>query len=466
MEITSLRIKEIQEGFAKKEFCAKDVAESFLKRIEKNKEIGAYLSVFSDKAIEDAKKVDGLMAEKKPLGILSGIPCGIKDNIMVSGQKCTAGSKILENYIAPYNAGVIDKLEKEKSIILGKLNLDEFAIGSSGEYSGFFPIKNPKAKGCVPGGSSAGPAAAVAGDLCVFSLGSDTGGSIRQPAAFCGVVGLKTTYGRVSRHGLIAMASSLDQIGPLTKNVEDAEIVFDAIKGKDNMDATSCPDVKIKTPKKFKIGIVKEAMGEGIDKEIKEGFNKVIEKLSKENIEIEEISLPYMEYGLACYYIIMTAEVSSNLARYDGVKYGERSEADSLIETYFKTRKDFLGKEVKRRIMLGTYCLSAGYYDAYYLRALKVRTVIVNDFKNAFKKVDLLMMPTTPTLPFKFGERTSNPLSMYMADLLTVPANIAGLPAISIPCDNINSLPFGVQFIAPAFHEKNLFAFGKVFEKL
>lgn len=466
MDITGLTIKEIQNGFAKKEFCAKDVAESFLKKIVKeDKEIGSYLSVFSDRAIEDAKKVDELR-EKKSLGMLAGIPCGIKDNIMISGQRCTAGSKVLDNYIAPYNAGVVDRLEKENCVFLGKLNLDEFAIGSSGEYSGFFPIKNPKAEGCVPGGSSAGPAAAVAGNLCTFSLGSDTGGSIRQPAAFCGVVGLKTTYGRVSRHGLIAMASSLDQIGPLARNVEDAEIVFDAIKGKDSMDSTSCEDVEIKTPKKFKIGIVKEAMGEGIDEKIKEGFNNIVKKLGKENIEIQEISLPYMEYGLACYYIIMTAEVSSNLARYDGVKYGKRSSADNLLDTYLKTRKDFLGKEVKRRIMLGTYCLSAGYYDAYYLRALKVRTVIANDFKNAFKKVNLLMMPTTPTLPFKFGERIANPLSMYMADLLTVPANIAGIPAISIPGPEIDGLPFGVQFVAPAFHEKNLFTFGKIFEKI
>ncbi|MDD4352618.1 MAG: amidase, partial [Candidatus Gracilibacteria bacterium] len=249
MDITKLGIKEIQEGYSKKEFCVQDVTQSFLQKIEKeNKEIGAYLSVFSDRALEDAKRVDKLMSEKKPLGQLAGIPCGLKDNILVEGQKCTAGSKVLENYIAPYNSHVTEKLQNEDSIILGKLNLDEFAIGSSGEYSGFYPVKNPKVPGCVPGGSSAGPAAAVAGDLCTFSLGSDTGGSIRQPAAFCGVVGLKTTYGRVSRHGLIAMASSLDQIGPFAKNVEDAEIIFDAIKGKDSMDATSCDDLEIKTP--------------------------------------------------------------------------------------------------------------------------------------------------------------------------------------------------------------------------
>jgi aspartyl-tRNA(Asn)/glutamyl-tRNA(Gln) amidotransferase subunit A len=467
MEITSLSIKEIKDGFKKKEFSAKQVAESFLKRIEKeDKEIGSYLSVFSSEALKEAEKIDKAMAEKRELGILAGIPCGLKDNIMVEGQRCTAGSRILEKYIAPYNASVVGKLQKEQAVILGKLNLDEFAIGSSGEYSGFYPTKNPNALGCVPGGSSAGPAASVAANLCAFSLGSDTGGSIRQPAAFCGVVGLKTTYGHVSRYGLIAMASSLDQIGPITKNVEDAELVFDVIKGKDLMDSTSCDGGEVEGLKKIRIGIVKEAMGEGIDKEIKDGFNDAVSKLSKQGIEIEEVSLPYLEYGLACYYILMTAEVSSNLARYDGVKYGKRAEAPDLMKTYFKTRKEFLGKEVKRRIMLGTYCLSTGYYDAYYLRALKVRTVIADDFKNAFKKVDILMMPTTPTLPFKFGDRTNNPLSMYMADLLTVPANIAGLPAISIPYKKINDLPFGIQFIAPAFHEKDLFSLGKIFEQI
>jgi len=471
MDITELSIKEIKKGFAAKDFSAKDVTEGFLSKIEKeDKKIQAFLDVFGPEAIEKAKKIDEALAQRKELPLLAGIPCALKDNMLVKGHPVTAASKVLQNYIAPYNATVTEKLEKEMAIILGKLNLDEFANGASGEYSGFYPTKNPAALDYVPGGSSSGPAASVAARMCAFSLGSDTGGSIRQPSSFCGVVGLKPTYGAVSRYGLIAMASSLDQIGPIAKTVEDAEIVFGIIKDKDVMDSTSCDPkktIKETDPKKLRIGIVSQAMGEGIDEEVKIAFKQAIEKLGKENIEVREVSLPYMEYSLACYYIIMTAEVASNLARYDGIKYGKRTDqAKDLIDSYFKTRKEFLGKEVKRRIMLGTYCLSAGYYDAFYARAQKVKTIIINDFKNAFKKVDLLMLPTSPILPFKFGEKMADPLSMYMADLLTVPANIAGLPAMSIPCKKINGLPFGIQFMAPAFLEKKIFSFGKFFETL
>ena len=473
MEICNLSIKELHQGLIQKEFSTREVVESFLERIYRlNPELNAYLEVFEKEAIEQAKEVDEAILTSKELPNLAGIPCAIKDNILVEGKRCTAGSKILENYIAAYDATVVKKLKKQKAIILGKTNLDEFAMGSSGEHSAFGATKNPLNLEYVPGGSSSGSACATAAKMCAFALGSDTGGSVRQPASFCGIVGLKPTYGAVSRFGLIAMASSLDQIGPFAKNVEDAEIVFEAIKGRDEKDATSCEYFEEKeiNPKEVRIGIPKECFQEGLQKEVIDGLKEAIEVLEREKIHIEEIDIPSLKYGVACYYIVMPSEVSSNLSRFDGIKYGmsilTKPETQELIDVYFETRGKFFGKEVKRRIMLGTYCLSSGYYDAYYLRAQKVRTKIALDFKEAFKKVDLILTPTSPTLPFKLGERLDDPLAMYMADFLTVPANLAGLPAISLPFKNINNLPFGIQLIAPAFCERRLFNFGKFFEEL
>ncbi|MCD5396114.1 MAG: Asp-tRNA(Asn)/Glu-tRNA(Gln) amidotransferase subunit GatA [Candidatus Pacebacteria bacterium] len=470
MEILNLSIKEIHKGLIEKKFSAKEVVEVFLERIERqNSKLNAFLEVFSKEAKEEAEKIDKAILSGEKISLLGGIPCAIKDNILVKGKRCTAGSKILENYIATYDATVVKKLKKEGAIILGKTNMDEFAMGSSGEHSAFGETKNPNNLEYVPGGSSSGSAAAVSAKMCVFALGSDTGGSVRQPASFCGIVGLKPTYGAVSRFGLIAMASSLDQIGLFARNVEDTEIVFLAIKGKDKRDATSWEKEEEKEipPTKMRIGIPRECFGQGIQKEVIEGFKEAVFLLEKEKIQIEEIEIPSLQYGVACYYIVMPSEVSSNLARYDGIKYGKsREEAENLMELYCKTRAEFLGEEVKRRIMLGTYCLSAGYYEAYYLRAQKVRTKIANDFKETFQKVDLILTSTSPTLSFKFKEKLEDPLSMYMADYLTVPVNLAGLPAISLPFKEINNLPFGVQAIAPPFCEKKLFNFGKFFEKL
>ncbi len=476
MKLEDKTIKELHQNFTKKVISVREATEYFLSKIEKeDSKIGSFLEVFKEEALQEAERIDKLLSQNESISLLAGIPGAIKDNILVKDKRCTAGSQILLHYIAPYNATVVEKLKKENSIILGKTNLDEFAIGSSGEYSSFYPTKNPRNLEYVPGGSSSGSAAAVSAGFCLYSLGSDTGGSVRQPASFCGIVGLKPTYGRVSRFGLIAMASSLDQIGPFGKTVEDVEIVFNVIKGKDENDATSCNEPKLtlkEDPKEYIIGIPEEYFGEGIQEEVRSLIEKRIQELADSGIKLEKISLPHSKYALPCYYIIMTAEVSSNLARYDGIKYGNSkireagNQLKDLLEVYFETRKEFLGVEVKRRIMLGTYCLSRGYYEAYYLRAQKVRTKIIEDFEKAFQKVDLILTPTSPTLPFKFGERMQNPLSMYMADLLTVPINLAGLPAISIPAGEVDGLPVGIQLIAPHFYEKHLFQFGKLCEKI
>ncbi len=472
MELSSLTIKGIKQGLEKKEFSSQELVETYLDRIQKsNKKLNAFISIFDKEAVSEAKKIDDLISKGQSLPSLAGVPIAIKDNILVSGQKVTAGSKILENYIAPYDATIIKKIKDQGGIILGKTNLDEFAMGASGEHSAYGPTKNPNDLEYSPGGSSSGSAVAVADNLASCALGSDTAGSIRQPASFCGVVGMKPTYGAVSRYGLIAMASSLDQIGPLAKNVEDAEIIFNLIKGKDKMDSTSYDQSVYKETnfdiKKIKIGIIKNFSDKGVQPEILEITNQAIRKLEKEGFGIEEIDLPHLEYGIACYYILMPAEVSSNLARYDGIKFGMfDSTAKNLLELSLNTRGRFFGQEVKRRIMLGTYCLSAGYHDAYYLKAQKLRAKIIEDFKKVFQKVDLLFMPTSPFLPFKLGEKLTDPLSMYMADLLTVPVNLAGLPAISVPTAKIGKLPVGLQFIAPPFKEKKMFAIAKVFEKI
>ncbi len=471
MNVSSLTIKKIRKGLIDKKFSCEEIVKAYLDNIQKlDKEINAFIAVFDKQAIEQAKEVDKLISKGKTLPALGGVPLAIKDNMLVKGQRCTAGSKILDNYIAPYDATVIKKIKEQGGIILGKTNLDEFAMGASGEYSAYGVTKNPHSLKHVPGGSSSGSAAAVSAQMCTVALGSDTAGSVRYPSSFCGVVGMKPTYGAVSRHGLIALASSLDQIGPIAKNVEDAEILFNVIKGKDPMDATSYEQTQ-KADKKvdiknLKIGVVKECLGHGVRKEIVDITKEAISKMEKQGIQIETVSLPHLEYGIACYYIIMPAEASSNLARYDGVKFGMAKETDDLLSSYFETRGEFFGTEVKRRIILGTYCLSAGYYDSYYLKAQKVRIKIKQDFENIFKKVDLLLTPTSPFFPFKLGERLTDPLSMYMADLLTVPANLAGLPAISVPAGNVDKLPVGIQFMAPQYKEERIFKAAKFFEDL
>ncbi|MFN3301922.1 MAG: Asp-tRNA(Asn)/Glu-tRNA(Gln) amidotransferase subunit GatA [Patescibacteria group bacterium] len=473
MELNQLTIKEAEEGILKKKFSCQELVKDCLKEINKReKEINAFITI-NEKAIDEAKEIDKKIA-KKEKGELLGIPLAIKDNILVEGLKCTAGSKILENYFAPYNATVIEKLKKAGVIIIGKTNMDEFAMGSSGENSAFGPTKNPFDLVRVSGGSSSGSAAAVAANFCLGALGSDTGGSIRQPAAFCGLVGLKPTYGSVSRYGLIAMASSLDQIGPITKTVEDCEIVFNVIKGKDDLDSTSV-EPKIKNYKlkieNLRIGLPKEYFTNGLDKEIEERIKEIIKKLEKRGVIIKEISLPHSEYALSSYYIIMSSEVSANLARYDGIRYGElknkKQKIKNILDLYLENRTKGFGEEVKRRIMLGTFALSAGYYESYYLKAMKVRSLIKKDFSLAFEEVDLIITPTTPTPAFKIGEKQT-PLEMYLSDIFTVSVNLAGLPAISIPIGKTkkSALPIGLQIIGRSFQENLIFDLGKKIEEI
>ncbi len=471
MELNKLTIEEIHKGLVEKKFSAREVAESFLSAIkEKNKSLNAYLAVFKDEALAQAEEVDKKIQNGEKISLLAGVPMALKDNILLKDRICTAGSKILENYLASYDADVVRKLKEQDAVILGKLNMDEFAMGSSGEYSSFGPTKNPLDLSKVPGGSSSGPAAAVASGMCCYALGSDTGGSIRQPASFCGIVGFKPTYGAVSRYGLIALASSLDQIGPLARTVADAEIVFNAIAGKTDFDSTSSDGEqteKFLEIKKLKIGLPREYFVEGLEAQVREAVEKAVEKFRAAGAEIAEISLPRTEYGLACYQIILPAECSSNLARYDGLRYGFTAEnTDDLLDTYLASRHAGFGNEVKRRIILGTYALSAGYYQAYYAQAQKVRDLIRRDFEKAFQNVDFILTPTSPTLPFNLGERENNPLAMYLADLYTASANLAGVPAISIPCYNAGNLSVGLQIIGRPFKERELFAVAKIFEKI
>ena len=475
MNLIELNIKQAHQGLRKKDFSALELCQAYLAEIKKrNKDIFAYLFVDQDKALDKAKRIDKIISSGEKISFLTGIPCAIKDNILVQGMPCTASSKFLENYIAPYNATVIEKLDNQNALILGKTNLDEFAMGSSTENSFFGTTRNPFDLTRVPGGSSGGSAAAVKANFSVFALGSDTGGSIRLPASFCGVVGLKPTYGTVSRYGLIAFASSLDQIGPITKTVEDAEIVFNAIKGKDEMDSTSvqsknsCSKFSIS---KLKIGVPKQYFVEGINPEIKEKVKKVIKKYQEMGALVQEISLPYTKYALSCYYIIACSEAAANLARYDGIKYGysafnqKKEKIENLLDIYLKSREKGFQEEVKRRIMLGTYSLSSGYYQAYYLKAQKARTQIVNDFEKAFKKVDLIFTPVSPMLPFEIGKKIETPLEMYLADLYTVSANLAGLPALSLPCGEIDNLPVGFQIIGKHFEEDKILTAGKLYEQ-
>jgi len=471
MELENLTIREIHKGLMKKEFSTKEMVKFYLDKIKKEKDLNDFLIVTDKLALEQAEKIDDKISRREKIEKLEGIPIALKDNILVQGYKATAGSKILENYIAPYDATVVKKLKKAGAIIIGKTNMDEFAMGSSTENSAFGTVKNPTDKDRVPGGSSGGSAAAVAAGHSVVALGSDTGGSIRQPATFCGVVGFKPSYGMISRYGLIAMASSLDQIGPLAINVEDIKIVFNAIKGQDDFDSTTI-DFESKNNhsdfENLKIGVPREYFGEGIDKDVKEGVEKAINKFTNLGFEIKEISLPYTEYALAVYYIIAPAEISANLSRYDGIKYGFSAKQKSLIDNYLKTRASGFGDEVRRRIMLGTYVLSAGYRDAYYNKAQKVRVMIVNDFKKVFSSqdcVDFVLTPTTPTTAFKIGEK-KDPLAMYLSDIYTVPASLAGLPAISMPCGKVGNLPIGLQIIGPQFKDNLVLEIAQAFENM
>lgn len=452
-------ITELSQKLATGELTSVDVVREYLAAIEKKKDLNAYISVDEDGALSRAKEADMARARGEP-GALLGVPLAIKDNILIEGTRTTAASRTLENYVATYDATAIMKLREAGAVFLGKTNMDEFAMGSSTEHSAFGPTKNPLDLAYVPGGSSGGSAAAVAAQLCAGALGSDTAGSIRQPAAFCGIVGFKPTYGAVSRSGLIAMSSSLDQIGPLTNTVEDARLLFHVMRGKDKYDATSL-DIESKssklTAKSLKIGVPKEYFSEGLDARVEERVRTAIAAYREMGATITEIELPHTPYALATYYILMPSEASSNLARYDGMRYGHSllREDIPLHEVYIRSRNRGFGHEVKRRIMLGTYALSAGYYDAYYKRAQKVRTQITKDFMLAWKKVDVIMAPTTPTPPFKLGEVSSqDPTAMYLADVLTVAANLAGLPAISVPCGTIKegeaAFSAGLQIIGKA----------------
>ena len=447
MDLTKLTIEEAHNGLKNKEFSAFELSSAYLDKIEKEDDkINAFLSADREGALKQARKMDKRIFSGE-ITALTGIPVAIKDNILVKGLKNTCASKILENYIAPYDATVIEKLKKEGVVILGKTNMDEFAMGSSTENSAFGATKNPHDLERVPGGSSGGSAAATAADFCCFALGSDTGGSIRQPASFCGVVGLKPTYGSVSRYGLVAFASSLDQIGTLTKTIEDSQIVFETISGKDIKDSTSI-DFKTNNSefkiKNLRIGVPKEYFVEGVDPEIKGIIEQSIKQLKNQGARLVDISLPNTKYALPAYYIIASSEASANLSRYDGIKFGLSEDREDLLGGYLKTKEKGFGDEVKRRIMIGTYALSSGYYDAYYLKAQKVRTLIKQDFYKAFEKVDAIFTPTTPTPAFKIGEKV-DPLSMYLSDIFTVSVNLAGLPAVSVPVGFTGAKPASQQ---------------------
>jgi aspartyl-tRNA(Asn)/glutamyl-tRNA(Gln) amidotransferase subunit A len=475
-DLLKLSCVQLRKKIAAGEIKSIEAVSAVFEQIEKkDASIGAYISTFKEQSFAKAREVDEKIAAKKPVGVLAGVPIAIKDNMCSMFGATTCGSKILQNFHSPYNATVVEKLLAADAVIVGKTNLDEFAMGSSTENSGIKQTVNPLDYSRVPGGSSGGSAAAVAADMCFAALGSDTGGSIRQPAGFCGIAGLKPTYGRVSRYGLVAYGSSLDQIGPLTKTVEDCALMLNVIAGHDERDSTSVNEkiapvqdwlAAVNTkPQNLKIAVVPELF-KGADSEVVAAVKNAIEFYKKNDAEIIEISMPHFDYAIATYYLIATAEASSNLARFDGVHYGHRSKnANDYIEVYSKSRDEGFGPEVKRRIMLGTYALSSGYYDAYYLKALKARNLIRSDFTAAFAKADCIIMPTSPTTAFKIGEKTNDPLQMYLSDIYTIAVNLAGVPAISVPCGNDkNNLPIGLQFIAPAFEEAKLLQIAGFFE--
>ena len=473
IDLKNLTIKKAHEHLSKKDFSAQDLANEYKKVIsEKNTDINAYLEMYADIDAQ-AKHADEMIKAGKA-SLLTGIPLAIKDNILIKDRIVSSASKMLETYRGTYDATVISKLKEQGAVFLGRANMDEFAMGGSTENSAYGVTKNPHDTARVAGGSSGGSAAAVAAHMSLASLGSDTGGSIRQPASFCGLVGFKPSYGAVSRYGLMAMASSLDQIGPIAKTVEDAEIIFDAIKGKDMMDATSVDHsasgtLAFKSGEKFRIGVPFDFMNKGVDADVMKNFTESLELLKKNGHEIVDIKLPNIDHALAVYYILMPAEVSSNLARFDGVKYGLHKDGKDLLEDYLLSRKQGFGDEVRRRIILGTYVLSTGYYDAYYNKANIVRALLKADFEAAFKNVDFVLTPTSPIPAFKIGEKSADPLAMYLADIFTVSANITSLPAISIPSGFTERegkmLPLGIQFTAPYMHDHSLFTIGKLFEQ-
>ncbi len=464
----------IHAALQAKKISAREIASGFYAEIDRrNPELNAYLTLSHERAYSQADRVDAAVARGEKLPPLAGVPVAVKDVISTSGIRTTCGSKILESYIPPYDATAVTRLENAGAVILGKTNCDEFAMGSSNENSAYGPVRNPLALDRVPGGSSGGSAAAVAAGLAVVALGTDTGGSIRQPAACCGIPGLMPTYGRVSRYGLIAFASSLDRIGPFAGNIADTAAVVAVIAGHDENDSTSAAasvphyDVQIEDPiQGLRIGVPEEYFGEGIDSEVKEKVLAAIALMEKLGCRRIPLKMPHTEYAIATYYIIATAEASSNLARYDGVRFGLRVPGATLLEMYRKTRERGFGSEVKRRIMLGTYVLSSGYYDAYYLRAQKVRSLLARDFSDAFQKVDAILAPTSPTPAFKLGEKTSDPLQMYLADIYTVTGSLAGIPGISIPCGKTKAqLPVGLQILGPHFSESRILQLARAFEK-
>jgi aspartyl-tRNA(Asn)/glutamyl-tRNA(Gln) amidotransferase subunit A len=463
----------VREALASKRISARELVGEYYARIEaRNTELNAYLTLSQERALAQADRMDALVAAGKPLPALAGVPLAVKDVISTRGVRTTCGSKILENYIPPYDATAVERLEAAGAVILGKTNCDEFAMGSSNENSAYGPVRNPEAPDRVPGGSSGGSAAAVAAGLAVVALGTDTGGSIRQPGALCGIPAMMPSYGRVSRYGLIAFASSLDRIGPFATNVHDVAAVLQVIAGRDANDSTSTtapvPNYLAEANRPVKglrIGIPKEYFGEGMDPEVRKKVEAGIDVLRKLGCEIREIRMPHTDYAIAVYYIIATAEASSNLARYDGVRYGLRVDGDSLLSMYRKTRGAGFGAEVKRRIVLGTYVLSAGYYDAYYLKGQKVRSLIAQDFRDAFTNVDSIVTPTSPVPAFKLGERTNDPLQMYLADIYTVTGSLAGVPGISVPCGKIcGKLPVGLQIFGPPFGEGRVLQLAQAFE--
>ena len=475
MDITELTVHELQDKLKSKELTIPQITKAYIDKInEKEKDVQAFITILSDEAEKQAEELQNKVEKGEVEGDFVGIPIGIKDNICTKGIKTTCASKMLENFVSPYDATVMKKVNAENMIDLGKLNMDEFAMGGSTEYSYFKKTRNPWNLNKVPGGSSGGSAAAVAAKMVPWALGSDTGGSIRQPASFCGVVGLKPTYGLVSRFGLVAFASSLDQIGPITKDVRDSAMLLNIIAGHDEMDSTSVDREKIdytkcleKDIKGLKIAVPKEFFGEGINEEVKASLEKAIEKYKELGAEIHEISLDIAQYSLASYYIIACAEASSNLGRFDGIRYTYRAkDAKNLKEIYKKSRSEGFGPEVKRRIILGTYVLSSGYYDAYYKKAQKVRTLVMNEFNKAFENCDVILTPTSPTVAFDIGSKSNNPLEMYLADICTVSVNIAGLPAISVPCGfDKEGMPIGMQLIGNRFKEETILNAAYQFEQ-
>ena len=475
MDITELTVHELQEKIKNKELNIKQINEAYIKRIkEKEPKVQAFITELTEEGEKQAKEIQTRIDNGEKLGNLAGIPIGIKDIICTKGVKTTCASKMLENFVAPYDATVMEKINAENMIDLGKLNMDEFAMGGSTEYSYFKKTKNPWDLSRVPGGSSGGSAAAVAANMVPWALGTDTGGSIRQPASFCGVVGLKPTYGLVSRYGVVAFASSLDQVGVFTKDVQDCAMLLNVIAGHDEMDTTSVDvgnkdytQALQKDIKGLKIGVPKEFYGEGINAEVKVSLESAIEKYKEMGAEVEEFSLDIAKYALATYYIIACAEASSNLGRYDGIRYTYRSpEAKTLKEIYKKSRSEAFGAEVKRRIILGTYVLSSGYYDAYYKKAQQVRTLVMNKFNKAFEKYDVIVTPTSPTVAFKLGSKSNNPMEMYLSDICTVSVNIAGLPGISIPCGvDSEGMPIGMQIIGNKFCEETIIKTAYAYEQ-